>query len=97
MDYKLELSLYSCIHPVFHVFFLKKVINDKILVQTILPNINEEGKIILKLKTIPETRIKQFLNRAIIEYLIKWKRLQVEEEMWEVEFFIHQHLQLIKC
>jgi hypothetical protein len=58
MAYKLELPLSSCIHPLLCVSFLKKVINDKILVQTILPNINKEGKIILELKTILETRIK---------------------------------------
>jgi hypothetical protein len=58
MYYKLELPRSSCIHIVFHVSFLKRVINENILVQTILPNINEEGKIILKLKTILETRIK---------------------------------------
>jgi hypothetical protein len=37
MDYKLELPPSSHVHPVFHVYFLKKVINEKILVHTILP------------------------------------------------------------
>jgi hypothetical protein len=62
MAYKLELSPSSCVHLVFHVSCLKKVFGDKILVQTILLEINEEGKIILELETILETRIKQPLN-----------------------------------
>jgi hypothetical protein len=48
MTYKLELPRSSHVHPFFHVSCLKKVIGDKILVQTILPDINEEGKIILE-------------------------------------------------
>jgi hypothetical protein len=48
MAYKLELPPSSHVHLVFHVSFLKKVIDDKILVQTILLEINEEGKIILE-------------------------------------------------
>jgi hypothetical protein len=47
MAYKLELPPSSRIHPIFHVSFLNKVINNKILVQTILPKINEEGKTII--------------------------------------------------
>jgi hypothetical protein len=58
MAYKLEFPPYSCVHPVFHVYWLKKVIRNKIPVQTILPEINEEGKIILEPKTILETKIK---------------------------------------
>jgi hypothetical protein len=58
MAFKLELPPYSHVHPIFHVSCLKKVISDKISVQTILPKINEEGKIILEPKTIIETRIK---------------------------------------
>ena len=46
MAYKLELPASSRVHPVFHVSCLNKVINDKILVQTMLPEIDEEGKII---------------------------------------------------
>jgi hypothetical protein len=65
MAYKLELPPSSHVHPVFHVSCLKKVINDKIPVQTILPEINEEGKIILELETILETRTKQLRNQAI--------------------------------
>jgi hypothetical protein len=49
MDYRLEFPISSHVHPIFHVSFLKKVINTKILVQTILPDIDEEGKIILEL------------------------------------------------
>ena len=48
MEYKLELPTSSQVQPIFHVSFLKKVIGDKILVQTILPELDEEGKIILE-------------------------------------------------
>ena len=41
MVYKLELPPSSRVHQVFHVSFLKKVIGNKILVQTFLPYINE--------------------------------------------------------
>jgi hypothetical protein len=44
MAYKLELPPSSCVHPVFHVSCLKKVTDNKTPVQTILPEINEEGE-----------------------------------------------------
>jgi hypothetical protein len=47
MAYKLELPPYSHVHLEFHVSFLKKVIGNKIPIQIILPEINEEGEIIL--------------------------------------------------
>jgi hypothetical protein len=54
MDYKLELPPYLHVHIVFHVSFLKKIIDDKILVQTILPKIIKEGVFTLKIETILE-------------------------------------------
>jgi len=36
------------VHLVFHFSSLKKVIGDNILVQTIFPELSEEGKIILE-------------------------------------------------
>ena len=47
MAYKLELATSSLVHLVFHVSYLKKVIGDKLTVQTILPELYEEGKNIL--------------------------------------------------
>ena len=44
MAYKLEMLASSRVHPFFHVSCLKKVINDKLPVQTLLPKFDEEGK-----------------------------------------------------
>ena len=57
MAYKLELSTSSRVHPVLHVSCLKKVIGNKIPIQTILPKLDEEGKIILDPEVVTETRI----------------------------------------
>ena len=58
----MELPASSRVHPVFHVSCLKKVIGDKILVQTIFPELEEEGKIILELETVMQTRTPQLRN-----------------------------------
>jgi hypothetical protein len=57
MAYKLELLASSRVHPVFHVSCLKRVMGDKILVQTLLPELDEEGKIILEPEAINDTRL----------------------------------------
>jgi hypothetical protein len=62
MDYKLELPPYSRVHQVFHIYFLKKVIGNNILIKSFYIYINEKWKIILELKKILETRIKQLRN-----------------------------------
>ena len=59
MAYKLELLASSRVHPVFHVSCLNKVIGDKLPVQIILPEIDEEGKIILEPEVVTETRTQQ--------------------------------------
>ena len=96
MAYKLELPVSSQVHPVFHVSCLKKVIGENIPVQTILPELDEEGKIILKPEAITETRTRQLRNRSISEYLIKWKNLPTEDSTWDDDNFIQKHLELLK-
>jgi hypothetical protein len=97
MEYKLELTASLRVHPVFHVSCLKKVIGDKIPVQTIFPEIDEEGKITLEAEAITDTRIRQLRNISISEYLIKWRKLLAEGSTWEDDSFIHKHLELLKC
>ena len=87
MENKLELLASSRMHLVFHVSCLKKVIGEKIPVQTILPKIDEEGNI-SEPEAITETRTRQLRNRSISEYLIKWKNLPTEDSTWEDENFI---------
>ena len=96
MEYKLDLPASSRVHLVFHFSCVTKVIGDKLPVQTILPKLDEEGKIILEPKTITETRTKQLQNLSISEYLIKWKNLPPEDSTWEDENFIQKHPELLK-
>jgi hypothetical protein len=97
MAYKLELPSSSRVHPVFHVSCLKKVIGDKILVETVFPKLDEEGKIILEPESITDIRILQLRNRFISEYLIKWRKLPAEDSTWEDDSFIQNHPELLKC
>ena len=83
-------------YAVFHVSCLKKDTGDKLPVQTILPELDEEEKIILELEAVMETRTRQLRNRSISEYLIKWKNLPVEVSTWEDENFIQKHPELLK-
>ena len=91
MAYKLELPTSSRVHPILYVSFLKKVIDDKLPVQKILPKLDGEGKIILEIEEITEIRTRPLRNRSILEYLIKWKNLPEEYSTWEYESFIQQH------
>ena len=83
-------------HPLFHVSCLKKVIGDKLLVQTIFPELDEEGKTILEPEAVTETRTRQLQNRSISEYLVKWKNLPTKDSTWEDENFIQKHLMILK-
>ncbi len=67
---------------------------QKIQVQTILPELDEEGKIILELGAVIETRTQQLRNQSILEYLIKWKKLPIEDSTWEDKNFIQKHREL---
>jgi hypothetical protein len=93
MEYKLELPTSSRVHPIFHVSCLKKFIGNKIPAQTVLLELEKEGKIILDPEAITDTRIHQLRNRSISEYLIKWRKLPVEDSTWEDESFIQKHLE----
>ena len=83
-------------HPVFHVSWLKKFIGDKLQVQTIFLELDEEGKTILEPEAVTETRTRQLRNRSISEYLIKWKNLTTGDYTWEDENFIQKHPYLLK-
>ena len=62
-----------------------------------LPELYEEGKIIVEPKEITEVRSRNLRNRSISEYLIKWKNLPIEDSTWKDESFIQQHPELLQC
>ena len=70
---------------------------QKVPFQTILPELDEEGKIILEPGAVIETRTQQLGNRSISEYLIKWKNLRAEDSTWEDKNFIQKNQELLKC
>jgi hypothetical protein len=60
-------------------------------IQTKLPLLDEEGRLILIPEGILEVRTKFLRSRRINEYLIKWKNLPEDEATWEDEEFRSKH------
>jgi hypothetical protein len=73
--YELELPHGSKIHNVFHVSCLKRELGQHIIANEELPPVDDEGQVILIPEEILEVREKRLRNRAIREYLIKWKKI----------------------
>ena len=66
-------------------------------IQTILPDLDEEEKVILEPENILEIKTNSLLNRVIIEYLMKWKNLPVEDSTYKDDSLIHKDLHLTMC
>ena len=62
--------------------------------QTLLPMLDDEGRIIFELEYIITTRERRLRARVIKEYLIKWKNLPKEDAIGESEKFRQLHLSL---
>jgi len=63
MEYELELLASSRVHLIFHVSSLKKVIGNKLPFQTILYELDEEGKIMMEPESVMKIRTAQLRNR----------------------------------
>ena len=81
--YKLELLPSSCIHPVFHVSCLKKVLGTNIQGQTILPELDNEGSIFLEPEAVLNKHTRQLHSHSITEVLIQWHGMHPEDATWD--------------
>ena len=63
-------------------------------VQIEITELDEEGKLILEPEKVIDQCSLSLWNRTIMECLIKWKNIPIEEARWENEQFFRKHLQL---
>ena len=82
VTYALDIPKKGIFHDVFHVSCLKKKLGPTVQVQTELPLLDEEGKLVLVPEGILEVQSKFLRSRRINEYLIKWKNLPEDEATW---------------
>ncbi|XP_059064617.1 uncharacterized protein LOC131856731 [Cryptomeria japonica] len=69
------------------------VIGQQVMVSTELPPLDDDGKLVLIPKEVFDTRERRLRNRNIIEHLVKWKGLPLEDATWEgVEILEHPNL-----
>ena len=76
--YELHLPNKSRIDNVFHVSCLKIMLGKHQMVQTILPMLDDEGRVILEQEAIIATRERRLRSRTLKEYLIRWKNFQMK-------------------
>ena len=85
MAYELDLLAESKVHNIFYVSCLKKALGHHIVPSTMLPPLDDEGKLVLVPNLVTDFRERNLRQCAIREYLVKWKDLPVEDVTWENE------------
>lgn len=85
VTYELVLLEGYKIHNVFHVSSLKKSLGKHVVTYIELPQLDQEGELILVPEEILEVREWKLRSTTINEYLVKWKDLLVENATWEGE------------
>ena len=64
---------------------------------TVLPPLDNEGKLVLVPECIIDNRERQLRRRTIREYLVKWRDLLEEDATWEGEGILqHPALRLLE-
>ena len=76
---KLALPTTSKIHLVFDVSYRNKVVGKNCRVQTILPELDEEGSLWLQPEAVLNSHERQLCEKTIKEMLIKWKDTSPED------------------
>ena len=92
--YELELPEGSKIHNIFHVSCLKKTVGQQVSISEELPPLDEEGQLELVSEEVLEQRERRLRSRVIMECLVRWRGLLVEDATWEGEHIL-QHLGLM--
>lgn len=77
--YKLDLPVGSKLHPVFHVYKLKKKVGQDVQPCPVLPSLTEEGY----LHPFPEARLVKRGNAADVEDLVQWQGTSEPDATWE--------------
>lgn len=95
--YELELPEDNRVHNAFHVSCLKKALGHNVVPSTVLPPLDKEGRLELIPEAIIDFRESTVRRRVIIEYLVKWTDLPVEDATWESEWVLqHPALRLLE-
>ena len=61
----------------------KKKLGKHQIVQTILPMLDDEGRVIWEPEAIIATRERKLHSLTLKEYLIRWKNIPDEDTSWE--------------
>jgi hypothetical protein len=83
VSYELELLEGRQIHNVFHVSCLKKVVGQFISTSKEISPLDEEGQLELVPEEILEFRERKLGSQIIIECLVRWRGLPIEDATWE--------------
>lgn len=95
--YELDLPTERKVHKFFHVSRLKKVLGHHIVPSTVLPPLDDEGKLVLVPDAIIDFGERNLRRHTIREYLVKWKDLPLEDAAWENEEILqHPELKLLE-
>ncbi|XP_070040866.1 uncharacterized protein [Nicotiana tomentosiformis] len=85
--YELQLPVGSKIHPVFHVYQLKKKIGDQVVPSMNPPYCSNEGQILIEPIVILERKMIKKGNKAALQVLVQWANLS-KKATWEDYHFL---------